>query len=208
MAKNGPIPNIFVFFAVCIYSFYLSNMVISKNKVVSIAYELRLNSKDGEIVETVTGNAPLTFLFGTGNLLPKFEDHLAGLKSGDDFDFHLPSEDAYGNVDPNSVLNIPLKSFEVDGKVDYELVKIGNTIPMQDSEGHRLNGIVKAVESDSVTMDFNHPLAGSGLFFKGVVTEIRPATEEELNHGHVHNHGHSHDYGCDDCNCQGEGGCC
>lgn len=185
-------------------------MVISKNKVVSVTYELRLNGSDGKIVETVSGSSPLTFLFGSGNLLPKFEDQLAGLKTGDDFDFHLPSEDAYGNVDPNSILNIPLKSFEIDGKVDYEMVKIGNTIPMQDGEGRRLNGIVKAVETDTVTMDFNHPLAGSGLFFKGNVTEVRQATEEEIQHGHVHGHGHNHNQGCDDCSGCGdnEAGCC
>lgn len=185
-------------------------MIVSKDKVVSLTYELRLNSKDGKVVETVTDSSPLTFLYGAGNLLPKFEDQLEGLKTGDDFDFHLPSEDAYGKVDPNSILNIPLRSFEVDGKVDYELVKIGRTIPMQDGQGNRLNGIVKAVETDTVTMDFNHPMAGQGLFFKGVVTDIRQATEEELNHGHVHGHGHNHDQGCNDCSgCgDGEGGCC
>lgn len=181
-------------------------MVISKNKVVSLSYELRLNSKDGEVVETVTDSSPLTFLFGNGNLLPKFEDHLAGLQAGDDFNFQLSSEDAYGNVNPNSILNVPLKSFEIDGKVDYELVRIGNTIPMQDSEGHRLNGIVKAVETDTVTMDFNHPLAGNGLFFKGFVTDIRQATDEELHHGHVHNHQPDCD-GCSGCG-DGEDGCC
>jgi len=185
-------------------------MVVSKNKVVSVTYELRLNSNDGEVVETVTGSSPLTFLYGTGNLLPKFEDNLEGLKSGDDFDFHLPSEDAYGNIDPNSILNIPLQSFEVDGKVDYSLVKVGNTIPMQDGQGHRLNGIVRAIETETVTMDFNHPMAGNGLFFKGVVTDVRQATEEELQHGHVHGHGHHHDHDCDDCSGCGheEGGCC
>jgi len=148
-------------------------MVVSKNKVVSVTYELRLDSRDGEIVETVTGSSPLTFLFGTGSLLPKFEDHLTGLKTGDDFDFHLAIEDAYGNVDPNSILDIPIKSFEIDGKVDYELVRIGSTIPMQDGQGHRLNGIVKAIESDTVTMDFNHPLAGKTLYFDVKVLDIK-----------------------------------
>ncbi|MBN2480291.1 MAG: peptidylprolyl isomerase [Bacteroidales bacterium] len=180
-------------------------MVVSSKKVVSISYELRLNSKDGTVVENVVNNSPLTFIYGSGYLLPRFEDHLAGLKTGERFDFRLSSEDAYGNFDQDSVLSIPLKSFEVDGEVDYELVKIGNTIPMQDSEGHKLTGVVKAIKDDSVTMDFNHPLAGNNLFFTGEVTDIRQATEEELIHGHVH---HASDCsGCSGCGDNSEG-CC
>lgn len=180
-------------------------MEVSKNKVVSVAYELRLNDKDGEVVESVTDNSPMTFLFGSGHLLPKFEDHLAGLKTGDSFNFNLGSKDAYGNFNPESVIKIPLQSFEVDGKVDYELVKQGNAIPMQDSGGNRLTGIVKTVETDTVTMDFNHPLAGNSLFFSGEVTDIRQASEEELQHGHVHQNND-----CNDCSSCGDqsGGCC
>ena len=74
-------------------------------------------------------------LFGTGSLLPKFEDNLAGLKQGESFEFSLTSEESYGDFDPNSILRIPLKSFEIDGRIDHELVKIGNSIPMQDGEG-------------------------------------------------------------------------
>ena len=143
-------------------------------------------------------------MFGNGSLLPKFEDNLAGLKVGDSFDFNLVSEDAYGEFDEGSVIKVPLQAFQIDGKVDYELVKIGNKIPMQDSEGHRLTGLVKTVDTDTVTMDFNHPLAGNHLFFKGEVTEIRQATEEELMHGHVHS-GSSCE-GCDSCG--GEDGHC
>ncbi len=161
-------------------------MVVSDKKVISIAYELRLNSEKGEVVENVTQNSPLTFLFGSGHLLPKFEDHLAGLKTGDNFDFLLSSEDAYGDFNPNFILTVPMKSFEIDGKVDYEMLKTGNTIPMQDAEGNRLAGIVKEIKKDTVIMDFNHPLAGNSLLFKGEITNIRQATEEEINHGHVH----------------------
>jgi FKBP-type peptidyl-prolyl cis-trans isomerase SlyD len=96
----------------------------------------------------------------------------------------------------------------MDGKVDESLVKVGNKIPMQDSEGHRLTGVVKSLENDAVVMDFNHPLAGNSLFFKGEVTHIRQATEEEISHGHLHG---SSDCGC----CSGCGddaqigsGCC
>ena len=179
-------------------------MVVSQNKVVSLTYELRVNSKSGEVIESVNPNAPLTFMFGNGSLLPKFEDNLAGLKVGDGFDFNLVSADAYGEYDDSSVIKVPLHAFQIDGKVDYELVKIGNKIPMQDSEGHKLSGLVKTIDTDTVTMDFNHPLAGNHLFFKGEVTEIRQATEEELTHGHAHYEG-----GCEGCDsCGGEEGHC
>jgi FKBP-type peptidyl-prolyl cis-trans isomerase SlyD len=180
-------------------------MVVSQNKVVSLSYELRVNSKNGDVIEAVDRNSPLTFMFGTGSLLPKFEDYLAGLKVGDSFDFNLQSGDAYGEFDENSVIKVPLQAFQIDGKVDYELVKIGNKIPMQDSDGHRLTGVVKSVDTDSVTMDFNHPLAGNHLFFKGEITDVRQATDEELTHGHVHSE--SSCEGCESCG-GSHGGCC
>jgi FKBP-type peptidyl-prolyl cis-trans isomerase SlyD len=179
-------------------------MEISSNKVVSLTYELRIDSKDGEIIESVDRNSPLTFLYGTGSLLPKFEGYLSGLKIGDAFDFNLPSLDAYGEFDESSIIKIPLGAFEIDGKVDYALVKIGNKIPMQDGDGHRLTGLVKSIDTDVVTMDFNHPLAGNHLFFKGEVIEVRPATDDELTHGHAHYEGSCE--GCD--HCGGEGGHC
>jgi FKBP-type peptidyl-prolyl cis-trans isomerase SlyD len=183
-------------------------MVVSQNKVVSLTYELRVNGTNGNVVESVDRNSPLTFIFGSGQLLPKFEDNLSGLKVGDNFDFNLISEDAYGNYDENSIIKVPLNAFQIDGKVDYELVKIGNKIPMQDSEGHRLTGVVKVLDTDFVTMDFNHPLAGNHLFFKGEITEIRQASEEEMMHGHVHSDcGEGCGGGCESCG-DGEGKCC
>jgi FKBP-type peptidyl-prolyl cis-trans isomerase SlyD len=172
-------------------------MIVSQNKVVSLTYELRVNG-NADVVEAVDRNSPLTFMYGSGSLLPRFEDNLSGLKVGDTFDFNLSSEEAYGNYDDNSVIQVPLQAFEIDGKVDYNLVKIGSKIPMQDSEGHRLTGVVKNVDIDSVTMDFNHPLAGNNLHFKGEITDIRQASEEEMSHGHLHG-GCSCGDGCESC---------
>jgi FKBP-type peptidyl-prolyl cis-trans isomerase SlyD len=118
--------------------------------------------------------------------LPKFEKNLDGLKVGDTFEFGLISEDAYGLTDENAIVDIPLNIFEIDGKIDYKLVKLGSQIPMQDSQGNRLNGIVTEIGKEFITMDFNHPLAGENLFFSGSVIDIREASEEELMHGHTH----------------------
>ena len=175
-------------------------MIAEKNSVVSIVYELRSGSQEGEVVEALTPENPLTFIFGTGGLLPKFEENLSGLTSGDNFEFLLNSEDAYGPVVESAVVHVPKNIFEVDGKVDENLLKVGNMVPMMDAEGRRMNGKILTIDAEAVQMDFNHPMAGNDLFFKGEVTEVREASEEELNHGHTHGDG--------GCGCgSGEGSC-
>jgi len=192
-------------------------MIAEKNNVVSIVYELRDGSKEGEVVESLNNENPLTFLFGTGGLLPKFEENLNGLGTGDGFEFLLRSEDAYGPVVENAIVHVPKSVFEVEGKIDETLMKIGNMVPMMDAEGRRLNGKVIAIDAEAVQMDFNHPMAGNDLYFKGQVTDVRSATEEELNHGHVHaaggcgcgsQEGECSDESCDDKDsCDDQGGC-
>lgn len=176
-------------------------MIAEKDNVVSIVYELRAGSDKGDVVESLSNDNPLTFLFGTGGLLPKFEENLTGLNPGDNFEFLLHSEDAYGPVVETAVVHVPKTVFEVDGQIDESLMQIGNMVPMMDSEGRRLNGKVVDIEGDAVKMDFNHPMAGTDLYFKGQVTDIRSATDEELSHGHVHGSGS----GCGTC---GDNGSC
>ena len=174
-------------------------MEAAANKVVSIIYELRKESVTGEVIEALEVDQPLTFIFGQGNLLPKFEDKLSGRKVGDGFNFKLNCDDAYGSRQENAIIDVPIQIFEIDGKIDTNLLSEGNMVPMMDREGRRLNGVVKKIAAENVTMDFNHPLAGIDLFFKGEITDVREATEEELEHGHVHSE--SSCEGCGDENC-------
>ncbi len=193
-------------------------MIADKNSVVSIIYELREGTKEGEVVESLNSGNPLTFLFGTGGLLPKFEENLNGLSTGDSFEFLLGTEDAYGPIVESAVVQVPNTVFEVEGKLDESLMQVGSMVPMMDAEGRRLNGKVIGLEGDSVQMDFNHPMAGNDLHFKGEVTEVREATEEELSHGHLHQeggcgcgsgNGSCNDSSCDDGSCddQASSGC-
>ncbi|MBR2136216.1 MAG: FKBP-type peptidyl-prolyl cis-trans isomerase, partial [Bacteroidales bacterium] len=149
-------------------------MNISENKVVSLSYSLVVSGKE---IEKVEASEPLTFIFGSGMLLPKFESNVEGKTVGDTFDFELEAADAYGEMNPQMVVDLPLKMFEMDGKIDYEIIKVGNILPMQDREGHRMNGIIKDVKAleQKVTMDFNHPLAGEKLHFTGKVENVREA---------------------------------
>jgi FKBP-type peptidyl-prolyl cis-trans isomerase SlyD len=182
-------------------------MIAEKNSIVSIVYELRSGSQEGEVVEALTPENPLTFLFGTGGLLPKFEENLSGLTSGDNFEFLLNTEDAYGPVVESAVVHVPKSIFEVDGKVDENLLKAGNMVPMMDAEGRRMNGKILTIDEEAVQMDFNHPMAGNDLFFKGQVAEVREATEEELTHGHVHGEGGGCGCGSGEGSCDDKGGC-
>jgi FKBP-type peptidyl-prolyl cis-trans isomerase SlyD len=185
-------------------------MIIAKDTVVSVTYELKLAQKNGEVVENVNNSNPLEFLLGHGNLLPKFEDKLTGLKVGDSFDFVLKSDDAYGLISSEAIVELPKTVFMVDGELDDNLLAIGHVIPMMDQGGNRFNGKVIELAQDTVKMDFNHPLAGEDLHFKGEVVGVREATSEELTHGHIHASGGcgggSCGSGCGDSGC-GDSGC-
>jgi len=161
-------------------------MTISNEKVVSLIYQLRVDNKEGDVVETVEKEKPFVFLHGAGQMLPKFEENLSGLKAGEDFEFTLNCEDAYGLASEEAVMDLPKNLFEVDGKTEDGLLVEGNVIPMQNNEGQKFNGVIVEVKDEAVTMDFNHPLAGDNLHFTGSVIEVREATKEEIEHGHVH----------------------
>lgn len=162
-------------------------MEIGKEKVVSVTYNLSINGAEGEgeMVEQVNKEKPLTFLYGVGNMLQKFEENLSGLQNGDTFKFVINSEEAYGPASEDAIVDLPINIFEVEGKVDWDLLKVGNYIPMQDQQGNRLDGIVLEVGDEKVKMDFNHPLAGDDLYFNGEIIEVREASEEELEQGHA-----------------------
>ncbi|MFA5533974.1 MAG: FKBP-type peptidyl-prolyl cis-trans isomerase [Mariniphaga sp.] len=153
---------------------------ISKNSMVTVTYDLRIDDEQGEVIETATAENPLQFIYGAGSMLPKFESHLEGLKEGDPFIIQLSKNDAYGELNDDAIVELPKHIFIVDGKFDDEMIAVGNTVPMMSSSGQRLNGQVLDIGEEVVKMDFNHPLAGEDLYFTGRVTEVRDATEEEL----------------------------
>lgn len=169
-------------------------MKIEKNKVVSLTYNLRKDSHEGDMVESVNEEVPLEFIFGQGMMLQKFEENLTGMVQGDDFKFELTSQEAYGEYSNENVFDLPKKNFEIDGKIEDGVLAVGNIIPLQDQQGNRFDGTIKEVKDESVVMDFNHPMAGQSLFFTGKVIGIREATAEELDHGHVHGPGHEHNH--------------
>lgn len=156
-------------------------MKISTNKFVSVTYDLNVGEGDErELMERATVQRPLQFIFGTGAMLPAFEDALNGLAAGAEFQFTLTPDKAYGEYEADNLIELPKTMFEVDGKFDHEFVSEGNTIPMMDSNGQRLMGSVHEIRDDVVVMDFNHPLAGETLHFSGKVIDVHEPTAEDL----------------------------
>ncbi len=180
-------------------------MKITPNKYVAVTYDLNVGEGDErELMEKATAEVPLKFIYGMGMMLPAFEEALKELEVGNSFDFSIAPADAYGEYKEENVLDLPKNIFEVDGKFDAEMIKEGNTVPMMDSEGHRMNGSVLEVKQDIVVMDFNHPLAGETLHFSGTVLEVREATAEEIAQFTSMAEGGC---GCGDCGGDCGGGC-
>jgi FKBP-type peptidyl-prolyl cis-trans isomerase SlyD len=136
-------------------------MKITANTVVSVTYQLDANKAGAEKqhIETAGADRPLTFLFGSGGLIPAFEENLAGLVVGDKFSFSIDAANAYGVSEEDAVIDLPLDIFKVDGVLDMSMLQTGNIIPMNDREGNRLDGKVLSIGTETVKMDFNHPLA-------------------------------------------------
>lgn len=158
-------------------------MKITANKSVSAEYELYVDGEtegELELMEKATAQQPLSFIYGIGMMLPKFEENIFGLAVGDTFDFTINNEDAYGPYEDENVLDLDRSIFEIDGKLDTEMVYEGNVVPLMDNEGHRINAQVVEVTDTHVKVDLNHPLAGENLHFKGSILEVREATEKEL----------------------------
>ncbi|BDD11121.1 peptidyl-prolyl cis-trans isomerase [Fulvitalea axinellae] len=165
-------------------------MKISKDRqsVVETTYQLYVDNQQGEpaLYEERNEEDPLLFLYGTGAFLPKFEEALDGLDEGQEFDFKIACDDAYGDYDEKKTDWLPIEIFEVDGKVDMEMLQEGRILPMIGPDGDRVMAEILTVKKDKVEMDFNHPLSGYDLIFKGKILSVRMATKEEIEHGHAH----------------------
>lgn len=170
-------------------------MTVSENKFVSLIYELKENDINGNHIETVTEENALSFIFGSGQMLPEFEANIKDLKAADNFDFRIEAEKAYGPIYEDAKADVPKDIFMNEGKIDDAILYVENVLPMQDKDGNVFYGKILAITEDTVKMDFNHPLAGVNLHFSGKIIGVREATEEELNP--KHDHDHSCGCGCD-----------
>lgn len=152
------------------------------HKYVTVAYELYTDNEKGihELMEKATAEHPFQFITGMGVALDSFEEKIAALAEGDDFDFTLSMDEAYGPYEQEHVLELPKETFHINGKFDKDAVYPGAVLPLMNADGNRFQGLVLEVKEGTVVIDLNHPLAGKDLHFKGKVTTMRDATDEEL----------------------------
>jgi FKBP-type peptidyl-prolyl cis-trans isomerase SlyD len=157
---------------------------IGKHSVVEIHYTLK--NSEGEVMDSSSGGEPLTYLHGAQGLIPGLEKELDGKKVGDSFQAIIPPALAYGEANPALIHTIDKSMFK-----GVEKIEPGMVFTAQGENGHQ-HITVTAVEGDQVTIDGNHEMAGKTLHFDVEVISIRDATEEEIDHGHVHAHGDHH----------------
>ena len=159
-------------------------MQIAKDKVASIDY--KLTDDAGSILDSSEGREPLFYLHGNGNLIAGLEEALEGKASGENLQVTIPPEKGYGIRNDALIQDVEKAMFQ-----GVDNVEAGMQFQAQTEGGVQVFTVV-SVEGESVKIDGNHPLAGETLHFDVTVREVRDATNEELEHGHVHGPGGHH----------------
>ncbi len=174
---------------------------IEHGKYVELGYDLYRIDPDGTetLVHQSDPDDPEKIIFGItqGVILP-LEKAIEGLEPGGEFDIKVNSDQAFGPHTSENVATLERDLFLIEGKFDEKAIKPGAILPMMTGDGFRLNGLVVDVTSTHVVMDFNHPLAGKDVRFKGKILTVRDATPEELK---------PRQCGCGNCNCGDGDGC-
>jgi FKBP-type peptidyl-prolyl cis-trans isomerase SlyD len=151
---------------------------ITDGVVVSLAYVL---SVSGDVIEQADADDPLDYLHGAGGIVPGLEVLLEGKRVGDKIHASLPPEQAYGNYDPEDIDEVERATLESDVEL-----KEGLEVEVEDEDGDLYVATITKLTADTITLDFNPPLAGKTLTYDVEVVGLREATDDELDHGHVH----------------------
>jgi FKBP-type peptidyl-prolyl cis-trans isomerase SlyD len=160
-------------------------MQVGDNKVVSIHYTLK--NENGEVLDSSENREPLSYIHGQGNIIPGLENALTGAESQAEIDVTVTPEEGYGERHEQLIQDVPMSAFE-----GVDEVKPGMQFQAQTEAGPRVI-TVQEVGEEEVKIDGNHPLAGETLHFKVKVDEVRDASDEEIEHGHVHGEGEGED---------------
>ena len=155
------------------------NMQVVKNTVVTLDYNV--TDPDGELVDA--GKEPLVYLHGGyDDIFPMIEEALQGKKIGESVVVKMKPDDAFGEYDADLIQIEPRKSFPKELQVGMQF----EGLPEGGDEDEVMIYRVTEVADDRVVLDGNHPLAGMALIFTCTVTAVRPASAEEIEHGHIH----------------------
>ncbi len=152
------------------------------HKYITVAYSLYTDNAEGvhELVEQAPVEHPFQFITELGVALEAFEAKLKDLNAGDEFDFTLSVDEAYGPYEQEHVIELPKSTFMLNGRFQKDVIFEGAVIPLVNADGNRFQGLVLEVKDEVVVIDLNHPLAGKELHFKGSVVTSREATDAEV----------------------------
>lgn len=156
---------------------------VADGQVIEMEYTLKV---DGETIDTSADHGPIEFIQGAGNIVSGLEQALYGMAVGDSKDVVVAAVDGYGEMDDEAYMDVPRDQFP-----EEILMEVGTQIELHDESGQPMVARIDQVGESSVKLDFNHPLAGKELYFSVKIAGLRAATDEELDHGHVHS-GHEH----------------
>jgi len=171
-----------------------------RNQYIAVAYKLyAAGEKTLEFIEEATDDRPFDFISGFGITLPEFENNIVGLQKGEEFKFTLTKEQAYGDVEPERIVELDRSIFTINGHFDHENVKVGALLPLQNEDGQYFQGKVLDITDNHVRIDLNHPLAGKELNFEGHIVENREASNDEIQNLINRLSGEGCGCGCDDC---------
>ena len=159
-------------------------MQIARNRVVTL--DFKMFSEENEVLESSQEEGPLVYMHGIGELPEGLEEELDGKQAGDAVDVTLAPEDAYGEYDASLVQAVPREQFE-----ELDDIKVGMRFEAETDEGPRVVHVI-ALEDDKVIVDGNEPYAGRTVRFEVKVLGVRQASEDEIDHGHVHGPGCEH----------------
>lgn len=159
-------------------------MSVIKDDVV-VKFNYTLTDSEGQVIDQSNGQ-PLAYLHGAANIIPGLEKALTGKTVGDKLTVNVPAAEAYGEYYAEMVQEVPREMFQ-----GVENIDVGMQFQPQAEDGIQIV-TVKAVQDDVIIIDGNHPLAGRDLNFDVEIVDIREATQEELDHGHVHGDGGHH----------------
>ena len=160
-------------------------MNIEDKRVVTLAYTLKDN--DDNLIDQ-SDDGSFCYLHGASNIIPGLENALTGKVSGDEFSISIAPEEAYGVREDEKIQTVPREMFPPDQDIEP-----GMQFHAQSPDGVPLVVTIAKVEEESIVVDGNHPLAGVELNFEVRVMDVREATSEEIDHGHVHGpEGHQH----------------
>jgi FKBP-type peptidyl-prolyl cis-trans isomerase SlyD len=147
-------------------------------RVVSFHYTLR--DPNGRILDTSAGAEPVTYLEGAGQIIEGLDEQLRNAAAGEKTRVTVPAAKAYGSHDPSQVQRVRRGLLPIDGEL-----QVGDQF-QAGTDRYAPTVTVRAIEGDEVLLDANHPLAGVDLTFDVEIVTVRPATDDELRHGHAH----------------------